>query len=51
MNPRSAMLGLAGLFLVGLFAVATLNQRLPFGLGAAFLGRSFLGWGETLEYS
>jgi len=33
MNPRSAMLGLAGLFLVGLFAVATLNQRLPFGLG------------------
>ena len=36
-NPRSAILGLAGLFLVGLFAVATANQRLPFGLG---LGRA-----------
>jgi hypothetical protein len=33
MNPRAAMLGLAGLFLVGLFAVATVNQRIPFGLG------------------
>jgi tRNA_anti-like len=35
MNPRGAMLGLAGLFLIGLFAVATLNNRLPFGLGRA----------------
>jgi putative nucleic acid binding protein len=30
-NPRSTLLALAGLFLVGLFAVATL--KLPFGLG------------------
>jgi hypothetical protein len=35
MNPRGAMLGLAGVFLIGLFAVATLNNRLPFGLGRA----------------
>jgi hypothetical protein len=32
-NPRAALLGAAGLFLVALFAVATVNQRLPFGLG------------------
>jgi hypothetical protein len=33
-NPRSTLLALAGLFLVGLFAVATINsQKLPFGLG------------------
>jgi len=29
-NPRSAILGLAGLFVVGLFAVATASQRFPF---------------------
>jgi hypothetical protein len=33
MNPRSVLLGVAGLFIIGLFAVATANQRLPFGLG------------------
>jgi hypothetical protein len=32
-NPRAALLGTAGLFIVALFAVATMNQRLPFGLG------------------
>jgi hypothetical protein len=34
-NPRTTMLALAGFFLIGLFAVATVNQRLPFGLGRA----------------
>jgi hypothetical protein len=33
-NPRSFLLGMAGLFLIGLFGVATANQRLPFGLGS-----------------
>jgi hypothetical protein len=37
-NPRSALLGVAGLFILGLFAVATLNQRLPFGLGRRAAG-------------
>ncbi|HVU53023.1 MAG TPA: hypothetical protein VHL80_20210 [Polyangia bacterium] len=32
-NPRSALLGMAGLFLIALFGVATANNRLPFGLG------------------
>jgi hypothetical protein len=32
LNPRSLLLGAAGLFLVGLFAVATAAQRLPLGL-------------------
>jgi hypothetical protein len=29
------LLGLAGLFLIGLFAVATASQKLPFGIGRA----------------
>jgi hypothetical protein len=33
LDPRGVMLALSGLFLLGLFAVATVNQRLPFGLG------------------
>jgi hypothetical protein len=32
-NPRAALLGLAGLFLIALFGVATANQRMPFGIG------------------
>ena len=32
-NPRSALLGVAGLFVIALFGVATANQRIPFGLG------------------
>jgi hypothetical protein len=34
-NPRSLLLGAAGLFILGLFAIATASQRLPFGLGRA----------------
>jgi hypothetical protein len=33
LNPRSALLGVAGLFLIALFGVATASQRMPFGLG------------------
>jgi hypothetical protein len=34
-NPRSILLGLAGLFVLALFVIATASQRLPFGLGRA----------------
>jgi hypothetical protein len=44
-NPRSALLGTAGLFLVALFAVATVSQRrLPFGLGRARANASTETW-------
>ena len=32
-NPRSMLLAMSGLFILGLFAVATVSQKLPFGLG------------------
>jgi hypothetical protein len=44
MNPRSALLGLAGLFIIALFAVATANQRLPFGLGRARANENPESW-------
>jgi putative nucleic acid binding protein len=34
-NPRTAMLFVSGLFLIGLFAVATVGPRLPFARGRA----------------
>jgi hypothetical protein len=43
-NPRSALLGLAGLFLIALFAVATASQKLPFGFGRARASASTEAW-------
>jgi hypothetical protein len=43
-NPRSALLAVAGLFLIGLFGVATANQRLPFGLGSRRMNAGPESW-------
>jgi hypothetical protein len=43
-NPRSVLLGLAGLFLIGLFAIATASQKLPFGLGRSRANAASESW-------
>jgi hypothetical protein len=43
-NPRSVLLGLAGLFLLALFAIATASQRLPFGIGRARASTASESW-------
>jgi hypothetical protein len=43
-NPRALMLGLAGLFIISLFAFATVSQRMPLGFGRALASPGAESW-------